>query len=253
VAATALLTTLALSQTACERPTDELAGPATAGVPPGEEAFPNTPAGAQLRAHLAASVGTGEAAERAYQDSLVALRANPEVVAAISETYRRTPEELYLHRQLLVQTLKELRIGEALVALDEIAAQPIPPERFTAANAEHSSREEELIIRSTALEGIVALKDVDGAAEQRLVRYLDHEELTMRQLAVRGWLAAVDGEARAARAAELRSRLPAAEHWLITAELTDIRSVPHPDLPERFDLDSVSESPQEAPRLNERP
>jgi hypothetical protein len=250
IAAAAVLTASALGLAACERPTDELMTPAAPGTPQGEEAFPSTPTGAQVRAHLAASVGTGENAEGAYQDTLAALRSNPEAATAIAETYRRTPEELYLQRQLLVQTLKDLRIAEALNALDEIAAQPIPAERFPAENAEYSSREEELIIRAAALEGILALGAVDEAAGQRVARYLDHEELTMRQLAVRGWLAAVDGDARAARAAELRARLPVTEHWLITAEPTDIRTVPHPDLPDRFDLDPVGESPQESPRID---
>lgn len=246
-----LVSAMALAGVGCNGSRDQLRNPGTTNTTQGDEVFPDTAIGRQLKEHLTIIVAVDEDSEQRYQQSLARLRNNPGVVKAIFAAYTASPEELYFQRQLLVETLKEMRSEEALDYLHRIASEPIPQEKFTTKGAEYSTREEEIIVRVTAIEGINYLASEGNAADKLLSGYVTHEDLTVRQLAVRGYLSAAGEETRAKRIARLKTVLPPEEHWFITGETTDIKSVPHPDMPEKFDLGSFKNKSSPPPRAKE--
>ena len=72
-------------------------------------------------------------------------------------------------------------------------------------------------------------------------KYIAHPELTLRQIAIRGYLSvATSGSERDQRAERIRKVLPREQYWLLMAEPTDPRTVLHPEMPEQFDLPAVS-------------
>lgn len=198
--------------------------------------YPNTAAGKVVQEHIKASMGNGEDAEARYQQSLGLLRKEPGAGEALYSTYLKVPEQNYFLRTLLVEGLKELHAPDALRYLSEIANQKIPPNRVPE-SAEINTRQDEVVIRVTAVEGISALAaDSVEAAEKELTGLIAHEDLTVRQMAVRGYLNSKFGNAKE-KIEMLRRRLPQQEHWYITTDTTNIRQVPHPKMPDNFKLE----------------
>lgn len=131
--------------------------------------YPNTPAGKIVQEHIKASMAQGEDAEARYQQSLNLLRKEPGAGEALFTTYSKVPEQYYFMRTLLVEGLKELHAPDALKYLSEIAWQKIPANRYPE-NAELNTRQDEIIIRVTAVEGISKLAaDSVEAAEKTLI------------------------------------------------------------------------------------
>ena len=201
--------------------------------------YPNTAAGKVVQEHIRASMGQGEDAEARYQQSLSLLRKEPGAGEALYITYTKVPEQYYLMRTLLVEGLKELHSPDALKYLTEIANQKIPANRLPE-NAEINTRQDEVVIRITAVEGISALAaDSVEAAEKVLIALTGHEDLTVRQMAVRGYLGSKFGNPKE-KIETLRRRLPEQEHWYITTDTTNIRQVPHPKMPDNFKLEPTN-------------
>lgn len=208
--------------------------------------FPNTAAGKIVQDHIRASMGQGEDAEARYQQSLSLLRKEPGAGEALYATYAKVPEQYYFLRTLLVEGLKELHAPDALNYLTEIANQKIPANRHPE-SAEINTRQDEVVIRITAVEGISALAaDSVEAAEKILTALIDHEDLTVRQMAVRGYLHSKFGNAKE-KIEVLRRRLPQQEHWYITTDTTNIRKIQHPKMPEEFKLES--KNPTTPPKI----
>lgn len=229
-----------IALSACTPPPDEL-GSDLGETRQGEDAFPNTITGKAVRMHIDTIVAVGEGAEADYQRSLAELRQMPGAADVAFVAYQATDETLYLQRQLLLATLADLEVPDALAHLDSIVAQLIPPERFTAEDAEYSTYVEELMIRSLAMEGIARQARPGNEADELIEKYIAHPELTLRQIAIRGYLSvATSGFERDRRTERVRKILPREEHWLLTAEQTDPRTVLHPEMPERFDLPAIS-------------
>lgn len=201
--------------------------------------WPPGPNGDLIRRHFARMVAVGtdprqnyEDAERAYQASLGQLRERAAQIApALSSAYARAPETEYFFRWAIVETLRELRSERAQGDLVRIAASAIPPERF-GPGAERSSVGEEIRIRATAIEAVAQWAAAGSAAERLLLDLARNEQLGIRRAAIRGYLhAARTPEEREQRADRLRAQLPATSHPLVTLDITDIRTVPHPDMP----------------------
>lgn len=245
-------TMLAIWLTACTQPVkngDDGKPPkdstATSSLAPGEPGngnldniYPQTPEGEFLKAHIAAAMGHGENAEEEYQNSLRKLRENPEMAAIIFESYQKVPADQYFMRTIFVETLKEFRNPRSLKFLQEIASAPIG-EDLLKEDEERDTRQDEEVIRITAIEGISILAaEKDKAAEEALNGYFKNDNLSIRQMAVRGYLAYGDFESKAAR---LKKIVPENEHWYIAAS-TDVRQVEHPDMPEKFDIQPNSNS-----------
>jgi len=206
-----------------------------------EKLYPNTPAGERVKAHMHASMGNGEDAEARYQESLTKLRSEPGAAGALYETYRKVPAENYMLRTMLTEGLKELRSPGALAYLHNVAREKIPADLHPK-NAEIDTRTDEVVIRITAVEGIAMLAaDRSINAATILMELTGHEDLTVRQMAVRGYLNSPLGNVEE-NMQVLRRRLPQKEHWYITAKTTDIKQVQHPKMPADFKLESKNRS-----------
>lgn len=200
-----------------------------------EEVLPDTPAGNLVRQHLRLSMGNGEDAEVKYQQSLTDLRAEPEAVSILSAAYKKVPEENYLYRNMLVEALKQLHSGEALASLNSIASERIPEDR-NPENEEMDTRIDETVIRLTAVEGISLLAtDSLVDADKALRLLIGNKNLSIRQMAVRGYLQSAIGD-NEEKIQELYNLIPKEEHWYITNEATNIKEVAHPDMPENFEI-----------------
>ena len=207
-----------------------------------DQIYPQTPEGELLKSHMNVATGHGENAEEAYQNSLRTLRENAEMPVTIIETYKKVPVEQYFLRTMLVEALKECRNPRGLKFLDEIASEPIGAD-LRKEDEEWNTQQDEEIIRITAIEGISILAAAkDKNAEQSLRAYFKNDNLSIRQMAVRGYLAYGSFERKSG---ELKELIPAEEHWYI-AQPTDIQQVEHPEMPETFDLkkNTNSQSPK---------
>ncbi|MCM3901387.1 MAG: hypothetical protein ND866_06755 [Pyrinomonadaceae bacterium] len=187
----------------------------------------------------------GEDAEAKYQESLTKLRAEPGAADALYETYRKIPAENFMLRTMLTEALKELRSPGALTHLNNIAREKIPADR-NPENAEIDTRTDEVVIRITAVQGIAILAANRSAeAENMLLELTGNEDLTVRQMAARGYLRSPLGNVEE-KLQVLRRKLPQTEHWYLTTDTTNIKQVQHPEMPKEFKLktDNASDAPQ---------
>lgn len=207
----------------------------TGKEPPDPFSFPRTDAGAMLKRHMDAAVGHGEDAENIYQASLRELRARAqEVTPLLLNSYRSMPEQQYMARWLVTETLRELTAPVALEALNEIAGEPIPEERWL--DDDHRfSQQQEAAIRVTAVEGLGLLaKGGEQRADRYLLEFVRHQNRTVQRTAIRAYLSA--GKDYETRRSTIQRMLPKEDHPLITLDTTDPTKVPYPDIPEKFDL-----------------
>jgi hypothetical protein len=216
--------------------------------------FPSGPLGDLLRNHMKVMNGVGtdpeqeyQDAEKAYQASLRELREKaPEVIQLLTGAYNRTEESNYFRRWALVETMRELQSETAVRTLAKIATSAIPQERFST-DPERSSVDEEIRIRVTALEGLGLLARTNKKAEQTLLSLIENPHLGIQRAAIRGYLAAAPNRDEQKRRSEnLKAKLPQDRHPLSTLETTDIKRVPHPDLPDKFDI-KKNRPPEGAP------
>jgi len=241
------LCTLIVGQTGCQR------GASVLSLDPSsqsqvEKLYLNTPAGQRVKDHMNASMAHGADAEAKYQESLTRLRAEPGAADALYETYRKIPAEHYLLRTMLTEGLKELRSPAALAHLNDIAREKIPADRRPE-NTEIDTRTDEVVIRITAVEGIAILAANRSAeAENSLLELTGNEDLTVRQMAARGYLNSPLGNLEE-KLQVLRRKLPQTEHWYLTTKTTDIKQVQHPDMPADFKLET--RTPTDAPRVKQ--
>ncbi len=215
-------------------------GPATTGTP----VFPAGALGDLLRTHMKVMTGVGkdpeqkfQDAEKAYQASLQELRGRaPEVIPLLAGAYNRTEESNYFRRWALVETMRELQSETAVSALAKIATSAIPQERIRT-DPERSSVDEEIRIRVTAVEGLGPLAKTNKVAERTLLSLTKNPHLGMQRAAIREYLAAAPNpDEQEKRSERLRAALPPDRHQLITLETTDIKRVPHPDIPDKFNI-----------------
>lgn len=199
--------------------------------------FPDTPIGNMVNNHMGLLVAVGEDAEEKYQTSLQLLRKKiPEVVKIIYHAYVLIDTTRYFRRWALVETLRELHSDSTVPFLIEIASSPIPEERWS--DPEASSGDKESNIRVTAVEGIAEMaKRGNQNAEQALIKFFSHDDLSVRRQAIRGYLKV--GRDYKERAAYLQQILPEKDHWLINLDVTDPKEVPHPDIPDKLTTSEV--------------
>lgn len=210
--------------------------------------FPITDAGSMLKKHMDVAVGHGKDAETIYQTSLRALRARAqEVTPLLLNSYRSMPEQQYMARWLVAETLRELRTPIALEALHEIARDPIPEERWRD-YSHRFSQDQEAAIRVTAVEGLGLLaQGGEQRADQYLLEFVNHKNLAVRRTAIRAYLAA--GKDYMTRQSTMQRILPKEDHPLITLDTTDPTKIPYPDIPEKFDLRKPNG--KNAPKIDE--
>lgn len=183
--------------------------------------------------------GTGPHAEEEYQQSLQALRTvAKEAIPVIADEYVALPETRYLDRWSLVHLLGELQDPSALPTLDEIIDSPIPAERSKVLH-EYSTRADELMLRTTAVEGIKRIAEKDSKrARDLLLKKARHAQLSIRRAAVQSYLE-VGGPDAAEKLLEI---LPEEDRWLLEIQRQDVREVPQPVI-----FDSTSPRKEEEP------
>lgn len=207
--------------------------------------FPNTEVGNMLEEHFGIMVSVGENAEEKYQSSLEQLRGQiPEVIRLISDVYHKMDTTRYFKRWLLVETLCELRSDSTLSLLAEIVFSPIPKEMWS--DPESFSQDKESDIRVTAMDGISFLaKNGNKNAEELLTKFFQHDDLSVRRRAIRGYLNIGDNYKE--RVSYLKRIISKNDHWLISLDVTDPKTVPYPDIPENLsagDFEKLDSTPQ---------
>lgn len=170
--------------------------------------------------------GAGEDAEDRYQRALEPLRERAdEAVELVSAEYEALPEESYLDRWSLVQLLSELRNPGAIKALNRIITSRIPGEKAKEAH-DVSTVTEEVMIRTTAVEGLVRLS-AEGVEEARqvLLRHAKHRRLSIRRACVQGLMETGDDADRRELRALLKER---GDEDLLKIKRIDVRAAPQP-------------------------
>jgi hypothetical protein len=140
-----------------------------------------------------------------------------EVGKIVQTEYFDLPEEAYLDRWSLVMLVVEL-LGEGAVDFfNEVVASSIPEEKSKNSHS-FSTVGEEVMIRTTAVEGLERLA-VQGnqAAIEVLFRNIHHEVFSVRRAATQSLLATRDEDIRKRLAVELPERYQ---------DLLEIRRVP---------------------------
>ena len=181
--------------------------------------------------------GTGERAEDDYQVALEQLRARAEEAAdVVAAEYQALPEDSYLDRWSLVHLLVELRSPTTVEALNRIIASRIPAEKAKESH-DISTRTEEVMIRTTAVEGLVRLSA--GGVEQArtaLLRHAGHREFSVRRACVQGLMETGTDEDKKQLRGLLKER---GEEGLLKIKRMDVREAPqakggrfvvHPDV-----------------------
>ncbi|MFN0176303.1 MAG: hypothetical protein ACKVU0_16780 [Saprospiraceae bacterium] len=213
------------------------------------EIFGNSPQSQSLQAHMRALNAFGDSADLHYKESLSRIRADSTIHIEIISTYQRVPENLYYARAQLILTLSDLETDASLDGLYSIASRVPGAEKSK--DPEYSTRAQESIISTTATEGIsqLAMKG-NETAFRHLNTLVNSEDITVRQMAIRGILTSQLGGEEQLKADQLRAIIPKDQHWMITSKQTDIRSVPHPDMPAEFKFDL--KAPTDSPKLNKQ-
>jgi hypothetical protein len=168
--------------------------------------------------------GVGENAERNYQQALEELRKRGEdAVDVLAGEYEALPEDRYFDRWSLVQLLSELRQPAAAAPLNRIITSRIPAEKAKGSH-DASTVAEEVIIRTTAVEGVVRLS-ADGVEEARriLLRHARNRTFSIRRASVQGLLETGDDADKRELRALLKERN---EQGLLRIKRMDVREVP---------------------------
>src|SRR5215211_5925278 len=167
--------------------------------------------------------GVGEQAEDHYRSALDELgkRADDALEVIVAE-YEALPEECYLDRWSLVQLLSELRLPAAAPALNRIITSRIPAEKARGSH-DASTVTEEVIIRTTAVEGVVRLSE-EGVEEARkiLLRHARNRTFSIRRASVQGLLETGEDADRRELRALLKER---GDEPLLRIKRTDVEQV----------------------------
>ncbi len=170
--------------------------------------------------------GVGDDAEENYKKALSSLtKWGPRVLDVIVAEYEDIPEDRYLDRWSLVQLIVELRYPEAVKPLNRIIAARIPAEKVKKSH-DMSTVAEEVMIRTTAVEGLVRLS-ADGVPEARdvLLKHAGHRTFSIRRACVQGLMETGTDEDKR----KLRRLLKARDdEGLLKIKRADVRRVPQP-------------------------
>jgi hypothetical protein len=166
--------------------------------------------------------GSGECAEDNYRLCIDKLCRKSKIASQIIQAeYFDMPEDAYLDRWGLTMLAVELQHQNSLVFFDQVLADEIPKEKSKEAHS-FSSVGEEVIIRTTALEGLERLAtNGNDDAIKILFANISHEVFSIRRAATQALLA-VGGKDILQR---LQSELPKRHHDLLKIRRTDVRKI----------------------------
>lgn len=182
---------------------------------------------ARIKKAMSQMSNSGVNAELDYQATLRELASEPQAtMAAIAEIHRATPEDQYIERWSQVHLLTDLRNENSLPIFDNILSTPIPPEKAPDMIL-HSTVGEEVMIRTTAIEGITRLATKgDRQALALLRKHIQHESFSVKRAAIQGYLEAAGEGSRD----ELRKVLPEKDHFILDIKRAEVQDVLQPDI-----------------------
>jgi hypothetical protein len=185
------------------------------------------PAGSALRQSVDRMSAIGPDAETAYQEAIAGVRSQPpdELRAAVTAAFRDLPDDAYLDRVSMVQVLTDVRDPSLVDVLRDVIAAPLPPERSTGEDYKYSTTAREVLIRTTAVDGVARLA-AEGSAEavDVLVDNVTHENHTVRAACVVALLE-LGGEP----ASRARDRIRDDDRDLLELRRARVQDVPQPD------------------------
>ncbi len=169
--------------------------------------------------------GIGLQAEDSYRKSLDALRSKAaNAVNVISQEYFLLEDASYVDRWSLVHLLGELKNPAALDILTKIIRSPIPAEKSKVLH-EYSSRAEELMIRTAAIDAIKRIAEINNPeALEILLEQVRNEIFSIRRAAVQGFMEVGGPNARE----KLLKILPQEHIGLLDIHRTDVQKVYQP-------------------------
>ena len=155
---------------------------------PEQRAFPDVSGDERLYRRLTDTVAvmtaSGPNADEIYQEALRGQRADDELVILAFKTLDALDESAYEERWALVQLAIDLENPVAAEYLTEFVRRPIPPERSEDPGHGISTVTEEVVLRTTAIEGLARLlrHDVD-TTETLLDTIASSDYVAMRRAA----------------------------------------------------------------------
>jgi len=164
----------------------------------------------------------GACAEDDYQSALGVLRRKTKSACrAIAEEYQSLEEDKYLDRWSLVMLLADLGDAGCAKIFADILSDKIPEERSKAPHT-FSTAGEEIMIRTTAVEGLERLAaDGQDDALEILWENARHENLSVRRASVQALMATGGKD----MAAQLREKLPKRYLDVLAIQRRDVREV----------------------------
>lgn len=151
----------------------------------------NPDAYARLIDIIGTMTSSGVGADALYHRSLQRASLDPEFVTLVAKTAGSLEQEAYEERWALTQLLVDLESPEAADALVELVRAPIPPEKAEDPSHGLSTVTEEVILRTTAIEGLGRLlrRDVD-IVDPLLETISGTDYVSLRRAS---WFALIDG------------------------------------------------------------
>lgn len=140
---------------------------------------------------LGAMTAGGPDADKEYLRVLDRLRGDDEFVILVLKTLEAVDESAYIERWALLQLAIDLQNRVAGEFLSDFVRRPIPEERAEDTAHGVSTVTEEVILRTTAIEGLTRLHREDFDATEVLIEIVGSSDyVAMRRAA---WFALVDG------------------------------------------------------------
>lgn len=186
---------------------------------------------------LSVMTASGARAEDHYRKLLRSARRDDEFAGILAKTAASTEEDAYEERWALTQLLVDLENPVAADYLADLVRRPVPEEKAEDPSHGLSTVTEEVILRTTAMEGLARLqRRGTETAEVLLEAIASAEYVALRRAA---WFALIDGKAEdaAKRARELLAERD--EEWI-----ADLKRIPVEEAPQA-EAESKGRRPRE--------
>jgi len=180
-----------------------------------------------LNEALAAMTGGGPDADEIYSRVVDRLRGDEEFIILVLKTLDAVEESAYLERWALIQLVIDLAHPIAGEYLAEFVRRPIPEERAEDTAHGVSTVTEEVILRTTAIEGLARLLRRDFDSTPVLLEVVgSSDHVAMRRAA---WFALVDG-GRADGVEQARELLDKSDFgWIATLKRIPVQEAEQQD------------------------
>lgn len=186
---------------------------------------------------LSVMTASGARAEDDYRKLLRSARRDDEFAEILAKTAASTEADAYEERWALTQLLVDLENPAAVGYLADLVRSPVPEEKAEDPSHGLSTVTEEVILRTTAMEGLSRLQRRGAdTAEVLLESVASAEYVALRRAA---WFALVDGGAEDAARHARALLVERGEEWI-----ADIKRIPVEEAPQA-EVESKGRRPRE--------